>query len=97
MLFLGYDGAVNPTNYLDAWKRLEDIRILPAIPFAPPAAETTNAPTPGAILLESTDISTGSGLDPASLTRAMNGPPTVDVSAPGISGLPVPLPVLDRA
>jgi murein DD-endopeptidase MepM/ murein hydrolase activator NlpD len=97
MLFLGYDGAVDPTKYLNAWKRLEDIRILPAIPFAPPAAETTNAPTPGAILLESTDISTASGLDPASLTRALNGPPTVDLTPPGLPGLPVPLPVLDRA
>ena len=33
LLFLGYDGAVNPTKYLDAWRRLEDIRILPAVPF----------------------------------------------------------------
>ena len=33
MLFLGYDGAVDPTQYLDAWKRLEDIRILPAVPL----------------------------------------------------------------
>jgi hypothetical protein len=97
MLFLGYDGAVNPTSYLDAWKRLEDVRILPAIPFAPPAAEVSNAPTPGAILLESTDISTANGLDPGSLTRAMNAPATVDVTVPGVSTLPVPLPVLDRA
>jgi hypothetical protein len=32
MLFLGYDGAVNPTKYLDAWKRLADVRILPGGP-----------------------------------------------------------------
>src|SRR5439155_1643189 len=56
MLFLGYDGAVNPTKYLDAWKRLEDIRILAAVPFAGPAAEASSAPPPGAILLESSDI-----------------------------------------
>ncbi len=97
LLFLGYDGAVDPTKYLDAWKRLEDIRILPAIPFAPPAAEISGAPTPGAILLESTDISTANGLDPASLTRAMNAPATVDVIPPSVAELPVPLPVLDRA
>jgi murein DD-endopeptidase MepM/ murein hydrolase activator NlpD len=97
MLFLGYDGAVNPTTYLDAWKRLEDVRILPAIPFGPPDARTGNAPTPGAILLESADISTANGLDPGSLTRAMNRPPTVDPIPSGVSGLPVPLPVLDRA
>ena len=97
LLFLGYNGAVDPTKYLNAWKRLEDIRILPAIPFAPPAAGVSSAPTPGAILLESTDISTANGLDPGSLTRAMNATPTVDVTAPGVSALPVPLPVLDRA
>ena len=97
LLFLGYDGAVNPTKYLDAWKRLEDIRILPAVPFAPPAAETSSAPTPGAILLQSSDISTANGLDPGSLTRAMNAPATVDVTAPRVAELPVPLPVLDRA
>ncbi len=97
LLFLGYDGAVDPTKYLDAWKRLQDVRILPAVPFAPPAASGSAAPAPGAILLESTDISTANGLDPASLARAMNALPTVDVSGGGISKLPVPLPVLDRA
>jgi murein DD-endopeptidase MepM/ murein hydrolase activator NlpD len=102
MLFLGYDGAVNPTQYLDAWKRLEDIRILPAVPFSVPGvggsgARATTVPAPGAILLESTDISTANGLDPGSLTRAMNGPPTVDLTPGGVSQLPAPLPVLDRA
>jgi murein DD-endopeptidase MepM/ murein hydrolase activator NlpD len=97
MLFLGYDGAVNPTKYLDAWKRLEDVRILPAIPFAPPAAAASSAPTPGAYLLQSTDISTASGLDPASLTRAMKTAGSVDGAGPGLGQLPVPLPLLDRA
>jgi murein DD-endopeptidase MepM/ murein hydrolase activator NlpD len=97
LLFLGYDGAVNPTKYLDAWKRLEDIRILPAVPFAGPAAEASSAPPPGAILLESSDISTANGLDPSSFTRAMNAPAKVDVTKPRVTQLPVPLPVLDRA
>jgi hypothetical protein len=97
LLFLGYDGAVNPTKYLDAWKRLEDIRIRAAVPFAGPAAEVSSAPAPGAILLESSDISTANGLDPGSLTRAMNAPATVDVTVPHVTQLPVPLPVLDRA
>ena len=26
LLFLGYDGAVNPTPYLDAWQHLQDVR-----------------------------------------------------------------------
>jgi murein DD-endopeptidase MepM/ murein hydrolase activator NlpD len=99
MLFLGYDGAVNPTKYLDAWKRLEDVRILPAVPFsALGGAQASSAPTPGAILLQTTDISTANGLDPGSLTRAMNAPAaTIDVTKPRVAELPVPLPVLDRA
>jgi murein DD-endopeptidase MepM/ murein hydrolase activator NlpD len=98
LLFLGYDGAVNPTKYLDAWKRLEDVRILPAVPFSTPGgAEASSAPPPGAILLQSTDISIANGLDPGSLTRAMNAPPAIDVTKPGVAELPVPLPVLDRA
>ena len=96
LLFLGYDGAVNPTRYLDAWKRLEDVRILPAVPFTTPGPVSSAAPAPGAILLRSTDISTANGLDPGSLTRAMNAAP-IDVTAPPIAELPTPLPVLDRA
>jgi murein DD-endopeptidase MepM/ murein hydrolase activator NlpD len=101
MLFLGYDGAVDPTKYLDAWKRLEDVRILPAVPFSQPQADLSASsaavPAPGAILLESSDISTANGLDPASLKRAMNGPATVDVTGTGLGQLPTPLPNLDRA
>ena len=98
MLFLGYDGAVNPTQYLDAWKRLEDVRILPAVPFSPPQAEVSmNAPAPGAILLQASDISTANGLDPASLKRAMRGQPALDVTGTGVGQLPTPLPNLDRA
>jgi murein DD-endopeptidase MepM/ murein hydrolase activator NlpD len=97
MLFLGYDGAVNPTPYLNAWQRLEDIRILPAVPFAQQLATTSSAPTPGAILLQSNDISTASGLDPGSLRRAMRAPVTVPTGGGSIGELPTPLPVLDRA
>jgi murein DD-endopeptidase MepM/ murein hydrolase activator NlpD len=97
MLFLGYDGAVNPTKYLDAWRKLEDIRILPAVPFSTGGAQASSAPVPGAILLQSSDISTANGLDPGSLTRAMNAPATLDVTKPSLSELPSPLPVLDRA
>jgi murein DD-endopeptidase MepM/ murein hydrolase activator NlpD len=100
MLFLGYDGAVDPTKYLDAWKRLEDIRILPAVPLyatQSQAGAATSAPTPGAMLLESSDISTASGLDPGSLRRAMRAPVTVETHGSSIGQLPTPLPVLDRA
>ena len=99
LLFLGYDGAVNPTKYLDAWKRLEDIRIRAAVPFQSlPAAATSNAPTPGAILLEASDISTANGLDPDSLRRAMAATrPLLRVPKASVGDLPVPLPLLDRA
>jgi len=98
MLFLGYDGAVDPTQYLDAWKRLADVRILPAVAFSAPQAEVSkNAPAPGAILLQASDISTANGLDPASLKRAMRGQPTFDVTGSGVAQLPTPLPNLDRA
>jgi murein DD-endopeptidase MepM/ murein hydrolase activator NlpD len=98
LLFLGYDGAVNPTKYLDAWKRLEDIKIRAAVPFTLlPGAATSNAPTPGAILLEARDISTANGLDPDSLRRAMAVTRLLTVPKPSVGELPVPLPVLDRA
>jgi murein DD-endopeptidase MepM/ murein hydrolase activator NlpD len=99
LLFLGYDGAVNPTKYLDAWKRLEDVRIRAAVPFSLlPAAAATNAPTPGAILIGSSDISTANGLDPDSLRRAMNTTNLIEEAPkPTVGDLPVPLPVLDRA
>jgi len=75
MLFLGYDGAVDPTKYLDAWKRLEDIRILPAVPLyaSQQVGAASIAPAPGAMLLESSDISTASGLVPGALKRALAG------------------------
>jgi len=70
LLFLGYDGAVDPTAYLDAWQHLQDIRIAAAV-WAPAVAPSSRAPTPGAILLQASDISTANGLDPASLERAL--------------------------
>ena len=73
LLFLGYDGAVNPTTYLDGWRRLQDVRF-PAGATWVPAVSRTRKPTAGAILLQSTDISTASGLDPGSLKRALGVP-----------------------
>jgi murein DD-endopeptidase MepM/ murein hydrolase activator NlpD len=95
MLFLGYDGAVNPTPYLQAWQHLEDVTIRPAVGWSAPVAPTSQAPAPGAYLLGSSDISTASGLEPRSLERALATPPPTDIAALG--NLPAPLPVLDRA
>jgi len=69
LLPLGYDGAVDPTKYLDGWQHLEDVRFDTALGWTPHS--TTSSPKAGAILLQSSDISSASGLDPSSLERAM--------------------------
>lgn len=71
LLYLGYDGAVDPTPYLDAWKRQQDLPFPAAVGWAPSVPGGPAAPEPGAILLGMTDISTADGLDPASLERAL--------------------------
>jgi murein DD-endopeptidase MepM/ murein hydrolase activator NlpD len=81
LLALGYDGAVDPTSYLQSWERLKDVRF-DAIAGWTPAVRPGNGPKAGAILLQSTDISSASGLDPASITRALSA------GAEGNGGLP---------
>jgi len=74
LLFLGYDGAVNPTSYLDAWRRLEDLSFPLTAGWAPLVPGGARAPQPGAILLQASDISAADGLDPGSLQRALVAP-----------------------
>jgi len=71
LLYLGYDGAVDPTPYLDAWKHQKDLPFPIAAGWAPDVPGGPAAPEPGAILLGMNDISTADGLDPASLERAL--------------------------
>ena len=71
LLYLGYDGAVDPTPYLDAWKHQKDLPFPVAAGWAPAVPGGPAAPEPGAILLGMSDISTADGLDPASLDRAL--------------------------
>ena len=71
LLYLGYDGAVNPYTYLLAWQHLEDVDFAQVAGWAPPVSATSSAPKPGAILLSQTDISTADGLDPGSLQRTL--------------------------
>jgi murein DD-endopeptidase MepM/ murein hydrolase activator NlpD len=71
LLYLGYDGAVDPTPYLDAWKHQQDLPFPVAGGWVPAIAGGRAAPEPGAILLGMSDISTADGLDPASLERAL--------------------------
>ena len=70
LLGLGYDGAVNPTSYLLAWKHLQDVSFAGGDAWAP-LHSLGNAPKPGAILLAATDISIADGLVPGSLQRAI--------------------------
>jgi murein DD-endopeptidase MepM/ murein hydrolase activator NlpD len=72
LLYKGYDGsAVAPHPYLIAWRRLTDLPFTSVAGWAPPLSDSSRAPRPGAILLQSRDISSASGLEPGSLTRAM--------------------------
>jgi murein DD-endopeptidase MepM/ murein hydrolase activator NlpD len=71
LLFLQYDGVVDPNPYLNAWQRLQDLRIPRGAAWAPAFAPRSTAPAPGAILLQSADISSADGLVPGSLQRAI--------------------------
>ncbi len=75
LLYLGYDGAVDPTPYLDAWRHQQDLPF-PTAGGWTPAVPGGNAPEPGAILLHVSDISTANGLDPSSLEHALAAPKT---------------------
>ncbi|HEY5059003.1 MAG TPA: M23 family metallopeptidase [Gaiellaceae bacterium] len=73
LLGRGYDGAVDPTSYLDGWRHLVQVRLEAAAgtAFGPAPKHVRKA---GAILLESSDISSASGLSPQSLRRALAPP-----------------------
>ena len=72
LLGRGYDGAVDPTSYLDAWPRPPFSVGLEAAAVRIAAGRSSGtAPKPGAVLLGRTDISSASGLDPRSLLRKL--------------------------
>jgi hypothetical protein len=74
LLYLGYDGAMDPTPFLDDARRLQRLPF-PAPPgWAPSQTGGNAAPQPGAILLSVADISSADGLDPDSLRRAIEAP-----------------------
>jgi murein DD-endopeptidase MepM/ murein hydrolase activator NlpD len=74
LLYLGYDGAVDPTPYLAAWQHARDLPFLGAAGWAPLVPGGASAPEPGAMLLGMSDISSADGLDPASLRKALLPP-----------------------
>jgi murein DD-endopeptidase MepM/ murein hydrolase activator NlpD len=71
LLDKGYDGVIPPYRYLVAWQKLSDVAITGVAGWAAPIAPGASAPRPGAILLQVSDISRASGLEPGSLRRAM--------------------------
>jgi murein DD-endopeptidase MepM/ murein hydrolase activator NlpD len=87
LLGLGYDGVINPYPYLLAWQRLEDVRFVAGAGWVPALGATARAPSPGAYLLSSTDISSANGLDPGSLRRAMDKPVSVEETGAPVGGL----------
>ena len=83
LLPMGYDGVINPYQFLLAWRRLEDVTFAAGRGWAPPVPASATAPRPGAFLLGSADISSASGLEPGALARALVAP----VSAEGDGAL----------
>jgi murein DD-endopeptidase MepM/ murein hydrolase activator NlpD len=86
LLGMGYDGAVDPTSYLTAWKHLQDVSFAGGSAWAP-FHGTSQAPKPGAILISANDISSADGLEPGSLQRviapvATEGPAILPLSSP---------------
>jgi murein DD-endopeptidase MepM/ murein hydrolase activator NlpD len=75
LLYLGYDGAVDPTPYMSEWRELDRLPFPTPSGWAPNVPGVSSAPQPGAILLEVTDISSTDGLDSDSLRRATEPPP----------------------
>jgi hypothetical protein len=59
LIYLGYDGAVDPTTYLQSWRRLRNLPFPIATGWAPSRPGVVLAPEPGALLIGATDIATG--------------------------------------
>jgi murein DD-endopeptidase MepM/ murein hydrolase activator NlpD len=101
LLFKGYDGVVDPTGYLNAWRRLRDLSFSGGVTpssatYAARTKTSPSAPLPGVVLLKSADISSASGLDERSIRRALAAELDVAaneglgavVGAPGSAGAP---------
>jgi murein DD-endopeptidase MepM/ murein hydrolase activator NlpD len=72
LLYLGYDGVIAPYPYLLAWRRTDDISFSAGRAYLPARGmRGSHAPPVGAMLLQATDISRASGLEPGALERAL--------------------------
>jgi Peptidase family M23 len=59
LIYLGYDGAVDPTTYLQSWRRLHSLPFPVGTGWAPSPPGVDKTPAPGALLIGATDIATG--------------------------------------
>ena len=77
LLARGYDGAVAPYPFLNAWRRAQDVSFDAGRAYlpldGPASARTGVAPPAGAVLLEADDISSASGLVPGALEATLAG------------------------
>jgi murein DD-endopeptidase MepM/ murein hydrolase activator NlpD len=77
LLWMGYDGAIDPYPYLLAWLRLDDLD------FGTWTPGPGRAPEVGAVLLQADDISTLSGLGDDTLTSYLVVPALFGEGDPG--------------
>ena len=77
LLWMGYDGAIDPYPYLSAWLRLDDLAFGSWDPGPGPA------PKVGAVLLQADDISSLSGLGDGSLSSYLLAPSLFGEAEPG--------------
>jgi murein DD-endopeptidase MepM/ murein hydrolase activator NlpD len=92
LLYLGYDGAVDPTPYLDAWRHQQDLPFPVAATWLAAVPGGGTVPEPGAILLGQNDISSADGLDPSSLRRALVPPNPASLLRTLVAGAAQPAP-----
>ena len=77
LLWMGYDGAIDPYPYLMAWLRLDDLNFGSWSPDPGPAPEV------GAVLLQADDISSLSGLGDDTLSSYLIVPTLFGEGQPG--------------
>ncbi len=77
LLWMGYDGAIDPYPYLMAWLRLDDLNFGSWSPDPGPAPEV------GAVLLQADDISSLSGLGDDTLSSYLIVPTLFGEGEPG--------------
>jgi murein DD-endopeptidase MepM/ murein hydrolase activator NlpD len=86
LLSLGYDGVIAPYPYLTAWQRLDDLPFgsigLARVGWTSYAPTSLAAPTPGAVLLASADISTAASLGSHVLEQALEDAPVFSGESP---------------